>query len=477
MIHSRRFACWLAALAACAYAPGSASAQTTQAQAINGLTQYPFGTPSGDETEILQLINRTRANPPAEGQRLVDSTNAAYPNHDSGIDLNALLAQFQSYPARPPLAFNALLQAAGEAHVADMIATGILQHNSSDGTNFARRIILFGYAHPVAENAAGTPGYPVSVLPWNAEVDYEIDWSTPGYGHRVNILEPGTLGEVEIGVAHHPLGGWNTQDFGEDNTPTLLTGAVFVDNAKTGFYASGEGVASVVVTAPGASSYYAVTTESGAYTLPLDLAPLYQPVAYLDSTDYPYPTYVQPPPRLGPPPTVQIVFTDALGNATTKTVTLGHTVLADGYTTYADADGNLRYDNAEVDLVEPATDQYPAFFDGRADLGGGVYYLAFPNGNTFGYYSFLVDPHYVYHFDLGYEYVFDAQDGQAGVYFYDFQSNGFFYTSPSFPFPYLYDFSLNSTVYYYPDPLNAGHYNTDGVRYFYVFSTEKIVTK
>ncbi len=433
----------------------AANPPVSQAQAINGLTQYPFGTPSGDETEILAEINRTRANPSAEGQRLVDFVNVLYPNHDSGIDLNALLAQFQTYPARPPLAFNAQLQAAAEAHVADMIATGILQHNSSDGTNFARRIILFGYAHPVAENAAGTPGYPVSVLPWNAEVGYEIDSSTPGYGHRVNILEPSTLGEVEIGVAHHPLGGWNTQDFGEDNTPTLLTGAVFVDNAKTGFYASGEGVASVVVTAPGASSYYAVTVQSGAYTLPLDK------LVFAPSSN----------------PTVQVVFTDALGNVTTQTVTLHHTVLPDGYTTYADASGNYRYDNAEVDLVEPATDQYPAFFDGRADLGGGVYYLAFPNGNTFGYYSFLVDPHYVYHFDLGYEYVFDAQDGQAGVYFYDFQSNGFFYTSPSFPFPYLYDFSLNSTVYYYPDPLNAGHYNTDGVRYFYVFNTGKIVTK
>ena len=120
----------------------------------------------------------------------------------------------------------------------------------------------------------------------------------------------------------------------------------------------------------------------------------------------------------------------------------------------------------------------PAFFNGEVALSNGVYYLSFAgSGNPFGYYSYLTDPHYLYHFDLGYEYVFDAQDGQAGVYLYDFKSGSFFYTNPSFPFPYLYDFSLNTTLYYYPDPNNPGRYNTNGVRYFYNFATGKIITK
>ena len=120
---------------------------------------------------------------------------------------------------------------------------------------------------------------------------------------------------------------------------------------------------------------------------------------------------------------------------------------------------------------------HPSFFTDEVTLGSGVYYLAFPNGNYFGYYSFLSDPRYIYHFDLGYEYVFDAADGKDGVYLYDFKSNTFFYTSPVFPFPYLYDFSLNSVLYYYPDPNNPGRYNTNGVRYFYDFATGKIITK
>ena len=95
----------------------------------------------------------------------------------------------------------------------------------------------------------------------------------------------------------------------------------------------------------------------------------------------------------------------------------------------------------------------------------------------FGYYSFLSDPRYIYHFDLGYEYVFDAADGNDGVYLYDFASQTFFYTSPTFGFPYLYDFSLNSVLYYYPDPNNPGRYNTNGTRYFYNFATGQIITK
>ena len=117
------------------------------------------------------------------------------------------------------------------------------------------------------------------------------------------------------------------------------------------------------------------------------------------------------------------------------------------------------------------------FFTGASALSNGVYYLAFPNGNSFGYYSYLSEPSYLYHFDLGYEYVIDAADGNSGVYFYDFASQDFFYTSPTFPFPYLYDFDLNTVLYYYPDPNNPGHYNTDGTRYFYDFNTGTIISK
>ncbi len=129
----------------------------------------------------------------------------------------------------------------------------------------------------------------------------------------------------------------------------------------------------------------------------------------------------------------------------------------------------------DLSLPAPVTTR-PAFFNGEVALGNGVYFLTLPNGNVFGYYSFLTNPNYLYHFDLGYEYVFDAQDGHGGVYLYDFASNTFFYTSPTFPFPYLYDFSLNSVLYYYADTTRPGHYTTNP-RYFYDFALGRIITK
>jgi len=118
---------------------------------------------------------------------------------------------------------------------------------------------------------------------------------------------------------------------------------------------------------------------------------------------------------------------------------------------------------------------HPPFFNGETALGNGVYYLQFPNGTPFGYYAYLSDPRFIYHFDMGYEYWFDANDGHSGIFFYDFASNHFFYSSPSFPFPYLYDFSLSTLLYYFPDPNNPGHYTTSP-RYFYNFATGQIIS-
>ena len=143
------------------------------------------------------------------------------------------------------------------------------------------------------------------------------------------------------------------------------------------------------------------------------------------------------------------------------------------YVTVTNAYGATTSDAVTLAL---SASSHPAFFDGEVALSNGVYYLVFPNGNLFGYYAYLSDSAYIYHYDLGYEYVFDAADGNDGVYLYDFASSDFFYTSPVFPFPYLYDFNLGTVLYYFPDATNSGHY-TSSPRYFYNFSTGAIITK
>ena len=122
----------------------------------------------------------------------------------------------------------------------------------------------------------------------------------------------------------------------------------------------------------------------------------------------------------------------------------------------------------------PTPTPHPAFFTGEIALGGGWYYLQFPNGTPFGYYSYLSDQNFIYHIDLGFEYLFDANDASHGIYFYDFASSSFLYTSPTL-FPYLYDFSLNAWLYYLPDANNPGRY-THNPRWFYNFATGQWIT-
>jgi len=105
---------------------------------------------------------------------------------------------------------------------------------------------------------------------------------------------------------------------------------------------------------------------------------------------------------------------------------------------------------------------HPAFFAGEVALGNGVYYLAFPDGTPFGYYAYLSGG-WIYHFDMGYEYVDPASSGNA-VYLWDNATGHWFYTSPAL-FPDLYDFTFAAWLYYFPSTTIAGHYTTNPRRF------------
>jgi uncharacterized repeat protein (TIGR01451 family) len=114
---------------------------------------------------------------------------------------------------------------------------------------------------------------------------------------------------------------------------------------------------------------------------------------------------------------------------------------------------------------------HPAFFTGEVALANSVYSLQLADGNPFGYYGYLASG-WIYHFDLGYVYVF-AGNGPE-VYLWDMSSGHWWYTNTS-QFPYLYDFTLHAWLYYFPDTHNAGHYTTNP-RYFVNMSTSQIFT-
>ena len=97
--------------------------------------------------------------------------------------------------------------------------------------------------------------------------------------------------------------------------------------------------------------------------------------------------------------------------------------------------------------------------------------------NYFGYYSYLSDPHYIYHFDLGYEYVFDAADANAGVIFLRLRQQHVLLHVADVRVPVPLRLHAEHGALLLPDPSNQGRYNTNGARYFYDFATGKIITK
>src|ERR1035437_4074402 len=100
------------------------------ASPCHGLTLYPFGNPTAEEQQYIELINRARANPPAEGVRLAAATDpnilTAYVYF--GVSLTMLQSEFNAIAALPPLAPNASLTTAARGHSAWMLANAIQDH-------------------------------------------------------------------------------------------------------------------------------------------------------------------------------------------------------------------------------------------------------------------------------------------------------------------------------------------------------------
>src|SRR5580658_7928829 len=85
--------------------------------------------------------------------------------------------------------------------------------------------------------------------------------------------------------------------------------------------------------------------------------------------------------------------------------------------------GDISYGGSITEITyTPAS----SFFSAERSLGSGVYYLQLSDGKPFGYYAFLQGSAstanaWLYHFDLGYEYV-TAENSSGGIYLYDLAS-------------------------------------------------------
>lgn len=240
---------------------------------------WDAGDPTAIEQVYIELINRARADPAAEGQRLKNTTDpdilGAYSYF--GVDTTLMASELAAIAATPPLATNPNLRSAARGHAQYLFDNALQSHTGSGGSSLGGRLSAAGYAYTTGgENVFS---YAKSAL--HGHAGFEVDWGSgtdgmqSGRGHRANIHNA-SFREIGIGVipGTKTVGG-NTvgpqvvvQDFGSRSglAPYLL-GVVYDDVDADGFYDAGEGAAGVTVV-PSSGSYTDTTLTAGAYAFP-----------------------------------------------------------------------------------------------------------------------------------------------------------------------------------------------------------------
>lgn len=243
-------------------AAGAAQAQT-----------YNHGNPSNDEQLVLEMINRARKNPTAEGTRL-------------GINiLEGLSAPDQALVGpKPPLAFNASLLAASEQYSQYMWDNDYFDHWPPPPlpyTTPSGRMTSAGYSFTgswrAGENIATGDPFQAAAL----EDLLMVDAGVTGRGHRKSLLDiysSPPFREIGVGfidggssrtnIARYVL----TQDFARsDSGGPFLVGVVINDGDNDSFYDVGEGVNAVAIAITGLAAN-ANTSSSGGYAVPIGSA-------------------------------------------------------------------------------------------------------------------------------------------------------------------------------------------------------------
>lgn len=253
-----------------------------QQQAVTNTTPvlYSQGDPTNDEQYLLQLLNRARMDPVGEGQRLAawlkNTAQGQSVVLGYGVDPNQIASVFAAMPAVPPLAFDPSLLASSTSHAADIAAHGGVGpagdlHAGYDGSTPESRVQASGCPQAFAGENADSGFSSLDQI----HAGYLIDWGVPDLAHRQNRMT-GLYGSTVIGIGLATMPGSpliEIEDFGSGvlashDDPAMLTGVVYSDNNANGQYDPGEGIAGVKVTMSD-GKYYALTSASGGYALPL----------------------------------------------------------------------------------------------------------------------------------------------------------------------------------------------------------------
>jgi hypothetical protein len=243
------------------------------------LTPYSIGQPTDEEQLYLELLNRMRAGPAAEGLRLAATTdpniNSAYTQF--GVDLSLMQLEFGTNPPVPPLAMSAPLTAAARWHSGDMFTNQYQGHFQTNGS------LVLDPGARIATNGYKASAWGENVFAYSDSVEFghagfAVDWGpgpggmqTPA-GHRENMLSP-LFREVGVGVVDGMNGSVGpqlvTEDFGSQSaSPAFISGVVYFDLNGNGFYDLGEGIGGVMISTP-SSANFALSANSGGYAIPV----------------------------------------------------------------------------------------------------------------------------------------------------------------------------------------------------------------
>jgi len=245
----------------------------------SGLTAYSIGNPTDEEQLYLELINRSRANPAAEGARFraIDDPEVRQDIENFKVDLDKLVSDFNAISPAPPLSLNANLTAAARLHSLDMLTNQFQGHAGSNGSTTGDRITAQGYQWSAFGENVFSNARSVS----HGHAAFDIDWgggeaSVGGVqnppGHRNTIHDP-VYREIGIGAILTSNGKVGpqliTQDFASRRNPTpFVTGVAYYDLNQNNFYDIGEGIEGATILVQG-SQFYSVSAASGGYSVPV----------------------------------------------------------------------------------------------------------------------------------------------------------------------------------------------------------------
>ncbi|HWB05351.1 MAG TPA: hypothetical protein VG796_20120 [Verrucomicrobiales bacterium] len=250
---------------------------------------WSIGEPTDEEQYYLELINRSRANPGAEGLRIANTTDSSIRSQLNGhnVNLEMFKAEMNAIPASGPLAINAQLTAVARAQSEYQFAQGKELHVDALGRGVFERVAASGYV-PLAPYFPVENAFVSSLSTPFGHAAFEVDWGADPVTqmslggmqdprkHRVNIH----AGWREVGVGIYngskTVGGSIvgpqviTQIYGlPAGAPTpYVTGVASFDLNGNGFYDPGEGIGGVTVNVSG-SVWHAVTSSSGGYAVPV----------------------------------------------------------------------------------------------------------------------------------------------------------------------------------------------------------------